>query len=181
MLAILLTIFLAFALGCNKKTDDTAAPAPAPGQKAAVKPEVPTDLSDPGKTVQAFFIAIDIILDREYQLANRTPNEEPEKARLYGEAMSRLRQMFVAVDHFQNVAAYLDLIQLQKVEIDENARIEGETAKVGVELIKGDDLKVDPMYFGENDKKKAHVAVELVKKGERWLIKDFGGLSATGS
>lgn len=187
-------ILLLGVVSCDKKQPAPAADAPVVKEAAgaagslaaklkptAVKPDVPADQSSPIATVQAFFQALDVVLNKDYQAANRDPSQGADKAAAYVEAMSRVRQIFASSEHFQNVAAYLEVIHLKSVTIDDEAKIDGDKAKLGVVLFKGDNLRIDPMFFGETSQTEARINVDLVKTGDTWRIVNFGGLAAAGT
>jgi hypothetical protein len=201
--ALLFALALAVAfIACDKK--DTAAPAPATDAAAqpaaaaakpiqapkvgsglagklkpsAVTPDIPADQSAPKKTVAAVFAAFDIVLNPEYRAAYKSGGGD--KAKAYTEAMARLHQLFGSAEHFRNVAAYLDLIQVQGFKLDDAPVIEGDSAKLGVVLRKGDNLSVDPMFLGETSKTEARITIDMKKMEERWVVIDFGGLARAG-
>jgi hypothetical protein len=191
-----LVLFLAIVLvlaACGGKPKGPPAAggtATAPAGKAApgspadkltappTAPDIPADQSTPITALNGFFSSINIALDPSYQAAGRDLDKEPEKGRKYLDARARLRQIFLSADTYNEVCAYLDLIQMQKAEVVGDADISGDKAKVRVKLTKGDRLAIDPMAFGEKSRTEATVTVQFVKDGDLWKIEDFGGLMA---
>lgn len=168
------------AAGASPAPADAAAPNAAPGaaQPAATAPDIPADQSAPESALFAFFAALNVALDQDFQAANRAPEKDPAKARRYQEARARLRQLFLTGNANTEICAYLDLIRMKKAEIVGQPEIDGDKATIKVHLIKGDNLTLDPMSFGEDSKTEATVKVKLIRIDGNWRIEDFGGLVA---
>ena len=169
------------AAGASPAPADAAAPTaavPNEAQPAATGPDIPADQSAPENALFAFFAALNVALDQDFQAANRAPEKDPAKARRYQEARARLRQLFLTGNANTEICAYLDLIRMKKAEIVGQPDINGDKATIKVHLIKGDNLSLDPMSFGEDSKTEATVTVKLIKIDGNWRIEDFGGLVA---
>jgi hypothetical protein len=82
----------------------------------------------------------------------------------------------VSADSYTEITAYLDLIKMKRATVVEKAKIEGDHSTLKVHIIKGDNLEIDPMSFGESSKTEADALVKMVKQGGNWRIEDFGGL-----
>jgi len=181
----LIIIVVLLGVACGGKQPATApgqtTPGTAPGAENAV--QKPTTLKavnqdDPKAALLSFFEVVNIALDPEYQVADKDPNQDKEKARLYQEAMKNLKSLFVSGAAQTEICAYLDLIKIKGAEIVGEPTVNGEKAKAKVRVVKGKNLEIDPMAFGESDPNEAKVEVLLEKKNNKWLIADFGGLAA---
>ena len=189
---ISLLIVLLVVSACSKK-ETGAGPAVATQgggdaqlasqlKPAEVTPSKPLDQGTPQGALLSFFEAVNIALDPAFQAAGRQPEAEPARAKEYLEALTRLRALFVdrdpvtQIDPNTEVVAYLDTIQVKRVEVIGEPTIEGDTAKIKVKVIKGVQPDNDPRYFGEDSATEATVEVIMAKVNGKWKIKDFGGL-----
>ncbi len=191
VVVISVVVLFLVAVGCGKKdgagaVGQAGTDAQLAGQlkPANVTPAKPLDQSAPKSTLLCFFEAVNTALDPAFQAASREPDVEPMRAEAYFEARTRLRGLFVdrdpatQVDPNTEVVAYLDTIQIKRAEIIGEPTVDGQTAKVKVRIVKGVAPEADPRYFGEDSDTEATVEVVLTKIGDKWKIKDFGGLVA---
>jgi hypothetical protein len=189
----IILVFVALLLAsaaCSKKNtapadNNAAGPAAAkaaaattggPADKLKVRPaapDIPADQTSPGNVLTAFFAALDIAENPDFQGA-----KEPDKAKKYQEARARLRQLFVSGESYTEITAYLDLIKMKRATVADPPKVTGDKATMKVHILKGDGLTVDPMAFGETSPTEADAVVDLVKQGADWKIEDFGGLAA---
>jgi predicted small lipoprotein YifL len=189
--SLVVLILIVCLTACGKKGEaptgetspgaEPAAGAPTanvPTEAPTAMPDIPADQTTPENALMGFFSALNVTLDQSYQAANRTPETDPAKAKKYQEARARLRLLFMTSGAYTEICAYLDLIQVKKAEIVDKGQPQGDKAKLKVKIIKGDNLSIDPMSFGEKSKTEATVTVEMMKKEGNWKIDDFGGLVA---